>query len=702
MKMLTRVGRTAVSMAMLAAVLGCEGVRPTEFVPERLRGTPVAEEHPFADARRFEREAVAADHPEASAAGAEILELGGNAVDAAVATSFALSVVRPESCGIGGGGFMVIHLAAGPRRGNAPDAGPQPPLNIVIDYRERAPASASPDMFAGLPAEASQWSGKSVAIPGTVAGLLHALERYGTLDRATVLAPAIRLARNGYAFDAQSRRAAKSLGAFLDSHTERPRREAAAMRGRFILPEPPEPRGESLDKPDKVVISRNANPQQASLLRSIARYGVNGYYRGPVAQAIVGAVQRHAGALTLEDLRGVRVREAAPLTAAWRGKTVLTMPLPSSGGITLVQTLELMERTRPMWEQANAGGAARLAALLDEATRLQTEKGRLVEAGVDKNDALAKLLPVFAPTYIHALAESFKHAFADRAQYLGDPAFMPANPTARLLDPARLEAKAKLIDAGRTLDDDAYAESGKLADLLSVSAAPPDDHGTSHFSVVDRWGNAVACTETINLSFGSRIFVTEYGFCLNNQMDDFQTRRGEPNAFALVQSDRNLPQPGKCPLSSMTPTIVLDAEGRVETVVGASGGPRIITGTVQSLLMAQEPGFSAAAVGLPRIHHQWKPAALLVEPGAVPARLHLLGSGFGDSTDPLDELMNQEAELLEEDPFWGAGLEELTRRGHAVKPMLEGAAVQMIQRDPNGKGWQAASDPRKGGAPAGR
>lgn len=474
------------------------------------------------------------------------------------------------------------------------------------------------------------------------------------------------------------------------------------MRGRFILPEPAEPQEKHRTRADKDDIPFNTNPRQADALESIARFGLDGFYLGPVAQAVVGAVKRHGGGLTLEDLCAVRVREAAPLTAAWRGKTIHTMPLPSSGGITLVQTLGLMEHTRPIWEKANADAAARMDALLDDTARDPAKRGPFAETDGDKAEALAELPPAFSPAYAHVLAESFKHAFADRAQYLGDPAFMPADPTLRLLDPARLDAKAGMIDPDRTLDDADYAEAENLSDLLPQSAPPPDDHGTSHFSVVDRWGNAVACTETINLSFGSRIFVTEYGFCLNNQMDDFQTRPGEPNAFGLVQSDRNLPQPGKCPLSSMTPTIVLDGAGRVETVVGASGGPRIITGTVQSLLMAHEPGFGAAAVGLPRIHHQWKPAALLVEPAAVPALLHLHGSGFGDSADPLEELGGQGEEVFDEDIFWGAGLEELRRHGHAIRPMIEGAAVQIIHRDPAGNGWQAASDPRKGGAPAGR
>ncbi|MFM9957645.1 MAG: gamma-glutamyltransferase family protein [Phycisphaerales bacterium] len=564
-----------VLLVLVAAIAGCNFVHPRERIEERFRGEIVRDRLDADLASRFVHEAAAADHPEASQAGAEVLAQGGNAVDAAVAASFALSVVRPESCGIGGGGFMVIHLAGGPRRGGAAGAEPATPRNIVIDYRERAPASASPRMFVDLPADASRWSGAGVAVPGTVAGLLHAHEKYGMLDRAAVLAPAIRLARNGYIVDAHTRRQARVLEKFLDERPDRPRLEGRAARETFIPTPVPREEGVIVLNPDRVPPQRAFNLAQAEALEAIARFGVDGFYKGPVAQAMVNAAQRHAPegtpALTLNDLASVSPREATPLTASWRGKTILTMPLPSSGGMTLIQTLALMERTRGTWSHALEGAESRL------------EPFQRWKEGQPAPE------PVYGPAYIHALAEAMKHAFADRALYLGDPAFMPADPTARLLDEARLDRKAASMKPGRELHINTYKDLDPLPDLLSEAADAPDDHGTSHLSAVDRWGNAVSCTETINLAYGSRILVTEYGFFLNNQMDDFQTRPGEPNAFGLIQSDRNAPATGKCPLSSMTPTIVLDAEGRVETAVGGSGGPRIITAVAQSLLLAEEP-----------------------------------------------------------------------------------------------------------------
>jgi gamma-glutamyltranspeptidase/glutathione hydrolase len=688
MKRLLNRALVGMGIAGVAFFAAC-GTPPRDLIASRWQGEPVEARGHVSDTARFEKFAVAADHPEASAAGAEMLSQGGNAVDAAVATSFALSVVRPESCGIGGGGFMVVHLAGGPTRNGQPPRAV--PMNVVIDYRERAPASASPDMFEKLGPEASQWSGRAVAVPGTVAGLLDALERYGTLSREQVLAPAIRLARNGYVYDIHAWRAGQTFAEFLAKNPGRPGADQTHDWRPFVGPISEEaigpvcdgfrvPQQEPRPKPPRE-FTRRVNLAQAATLERIAKHGADGFYQGETANAIVAAVNRHGGGLTLEDLAAVRTREGKPLEAVWRGRTIVTMPLPSSGGVTLLQILALMERTRPQWAAAVEGFQQRLAAFEDH----------------QKGDPLPP--PPVGPEYAHALAESFKHAFADRAQYLGDPAFMPADPTPRLLDPVRLDAKAAMIDPAKTLPDDAYAKGGLLPDLLSSTANPPDDHGTSHLSAVDQWGNAVACTETINLTFGSRILVPECGFFLNNQMDDFQTRRGEANAFGLVQSDRNLPEPGKCPLSSMTPTIVLGADGKVESVLGASGGPRIITGVAQSLLFAHDLGCGAAAVGLPRVHHQWKPATLLIEPTLNPIAHAWSGSFGGSLLDP-DEIAKDGESAFDEDKIMKPIVDAMKARGHEVAVMFEGAAVQMIHRDSAG-GWQAASDPRKGGAPAG-
>ena len=545
-------------------------------------------------AAHYSTAAVAADYPAASQAGLEVLQMGGNAVDAAVATSFALSVVRPQSCGIGGGGFMLIHLQDDPKHGT---------IDRAIDYRERAPAGIGPDHFENLPKFASRHSGHAVAVPGTVAGLLHALDTYGTLDRRVVLAPAIRLAREGFAVDAAHRSAIETLATALSSE----RRTSFPESDAFLL-------RTYIERPDDAVIT---NPYMAQCLQIIADHGAEAFYDGPIAGAIVSAVQRSGGVMTANDLRTYRLSEMTPLRGSFMGRTVLAMPLPSSGGITMLETLGILERFP------------------------------LILRGARGSD----------PDYLHLLAEAFAFAFADRAVYLGDPEFMQHDPTGQILDPKRITARAGRLDMQQTHGPEYYAGATPL----------PDDSGTSHFCVVDVNGSAVSCTETINLTFGSKIAVPEYGFCLNNEMDDFLTRRGEVNAFGLTQSERNLPEPGKRPLSSMSPTIVLDEDGTVEVVAGASGGPRIITATTQAILnvlLLKRP--AGRAVSSPRIHHQWQPDVLGLEPG-------LMGIS--------------------------ATAGELAARGHSVVEVKSSAVVQLIRRTKTG--WQAASDPRKGGKPAG-
>lgn len=542
----------------------------------------------------FAQGAVAADHSAASEAGARMLRLGGNAVDAAVATSFALSVVRPESCGIGGGGFMVVYLPDDPTHGRVVTA---------INYRETAPGAARPDMFetTDLP-EASTRSGLAVGVPGTVAGLLHALERYGTLDRATVLQPAIDLAVGGWRADATTERSVQAAGerlgrAVLGSHR---------VTWREVLG-----RGE-VREGDLVF-----NPSQGAVLARVSALGRAGLYEGWVAERVVEAAAAHGGVLTLEDLASYAPVEVEPLAFSFRGMTVLSMPPPSSGGVTIAMTLGLLERLG--WDGS---------------------EGSSSEA--------------------HLLVESLKHAFADRASWLADPAFVEV-PVSMLVSGAYLDARAASVDRSGVLEISAYGTRPE------GGASVLEDAGTSHLSVVDRWGGAVACTETINLTFGSMIAGEGLGFCLNNEMDDFTTVRGEANAFGLVQSDRNLPEPGKRPLSSMSPTIVLDAEGGVRAVAGGSGGPRIITGTVQALLNALVRRMDAGeAVGAPRMHHQWLPDVVRLEEG--------LGAEGG---------------LV-------SGLEAI---GHRVERTGGVGVVQLIVRD--GAGVHAACDPRKGGVPAG-
>ncbi|MGH7133906.1 MAG: gamma-glutamyltransferase [Phycisphaerales bacterium] len=561
----------------------------------------------------FARGVVAADHPAASEAGAQMLRKGGNAVDAAVATSFALSVVRPESCGIGGGGFMIValtdkhtkaQLAATPEP-KSPGAVAQ---SFALNYRETCPAAIGPEFFAKLPDDASVEGGKSVATPGTVGGLLYALEKWGTLDRATVLAPAIALAREGFTADAYYCTGAASVIKKFTQHPEYQARFKVLWERSFL--------SGNIKVGDVI-----KNPEQAAALEAIAKDGAKGFYEGPVAAAIAAAIQRDSGVLTAADLTKYKLAETKPLQFTFSGRQFLAMPPPSSGGVAMGEILGILEARE--WSKLAKGDN-----------------------------------PLFP---LQNLAEAFKHAFADRAEWLGDPAFVQV-PVSKLLSREYLAQRAAKIKNTGTMPPSLYGTTEK----------PRDDSGTSHLCAVDRWGNAVSCTETVNLHFGSWLVVEGYGFILNDEMDDFTTKRGEVNAFGLQQSDKNLPAPGKRPLSSMSPTIVLNDKKQVIAVAGASGGPRIITGTTQVLLNGLVLGQTAQqAVASPRIHHQWLPNVLEMEPD-VPGR-HI----------GIDM------------PTW------MRKIHHEVKPSPRGSAVQLILRTPDGKSWDAACDASKGGKPAG-
>jgi len=537
--------------------------------------------------------AVAADHALASAAGAEMLAAGGNAVDAAVATSFTLSVVRPFSCGIGGGGFMVISL---------PPTEGRPAVRAALNYRETTPARVDA-MFFTRTHSSSLYGATAVAVPGTVAGLLEAHARFGTLDRATVMAPAIRAAGEGFAADRAFVSAARSVMGYLDEHPD-DRTRFAFVWERFC-------------REGRITIGdRIRNTEQARALELIAAQGAEVFYRGEIAEAIVRTVQEDGGVMTALDLAGYEPRETPPLEFEHRGNRVLTMPPPSSGGIALAQIVGIYDR--------------------------------LVSA--HNPEALTPGLTA------HFYAEASAHAFADRAEYLADDAFERV-PTAWLVSGERLGTLAARVDPNRTF---ARADYG--------SAAPPrDDSGTSHFSIVDSRGGAVSGTETINTAFGSLLVVAEYGFCLNNEMDDFTTVPGRANTYGLVQSDRNLPAPGKRPLSSMTPTIVLDRTDIPVLLSGASGGPRIISAVAQTLLEPNPLG-NMLELDQPRLHHQWVPFELRYD-GEIPSEV----------------------------------LQGLIARGHLVKPRKDVGVAQTIRRVRTAEGWvwRAQSDPRKGGRPAG-
>ncbi len=547
----------------------------------------------------FSHAAVAADHPIASEAGLEILKAGGNAVDAAVAVSFTLSVVRPESCGIGGGGFMLIHLNT-----------PQGPKDIALNYREQAFAKASPDYYVNKPDEmASTRGGAAVAIPGTVAGLLHAQATYGKLDRATVLKPAIRAATMGYHADAHILDCVKNARALFEKRPDFAKR-FANLDQRYL-------KGGELKLGELIT-----NPEHAQALELIARDGAAAFYSGPIAQAIVRTIEADGGDMTLADLASFKVETLTPFSINFRGDTILTMPPPSSGGVVVGEVMGILERRPDDLAAAIAAG------------------------------------PMSA-TYIHLVAEASKHGFADRARWLGDSA-SARQAASTLTAPAYLDDLASRINPKGVLPPERYGS------IPPAPAAPAEDHGTSHFCVADATGNAVSCTETVNLEFGSFLVVPEYGFILNDQMDDFTARPGKANAFGLKQSEANAPGPGKRPLSSMTPTIVT-RDGSVKLLVGASGGPRIISGTLQTALKVLLFNQSATeAVSSPRFHHQWDPNVLGLEKPLFES----------DATSALKAL------------------------GHEVKARGDVSHTQAIRILPDGS-KQPASDPRKGGIPAG-
>ncbi len=577
--MRTRTLLTAVALLPLLALPACRAT------PERGLANGYA--------ARFERQAVAADHPTASEAGAMVLERGGNAVDAAVAAAFTLSAVRPYSCGIGGGGFMVVHLPGGTDRD---------PVSVAYNYRETAPDAVGPGFFERYAdGSHSKYGGAAVAVPGSVAGLLRAHAEHGRLSREAVLAPAIAAARAGFVVDEHYAQTAKALIKRYEASPEWKSRYAFVWE-RFL-------KEGSVEVGDRIRV-----PEQARALELIAHGGPDAFYKGEIGDAIVKAVGDAGGVMTHDDLESFHVDQGRPLRAQIAGFEFLGMPPPSSGGVTMFEALRIMQA-------------------LGEDPRSRDPSARRV----------------------HLMAESLKHAFADRARYLGDPAQADV-PADHLLSVGNVRTLAAQVSRERTQPLDRYG----------TRSPPPESGGTSHISVVDKWGNAVACTETINLAFGSLVAVPEFGFVLNDEMDDFLTRPGEANAFGLEQSERNLPAGGKRPLSSMSPTIVLDHRG-VFAVAGASGGPRIITATMQALMRAMQGQGAGEAVAAKRVHHQWAPDYLYHEPGAFTPERARAVEGYGHVLREQDAIGN----------------------------------VQLIRRAVGG-GWEAASDPRKGGRPAGR
>lgn len=479
---------------------------------------------------------VVTPHAAATRAGLEMLRAGGNAVDAAAAAAFALGVAQPQSMGIGGGLFLLFTPADGPP--------------VAIDARETAPAASTSDMYLaeGLPERASSLGGLSVGTPGMVAGLELAVQRYGALSFKKVLAPAVRAAAEGV-----------RVGPYLSRAVQRARApEHAARLARF-----PETTRIHL-APDTRAETLRRQPELARTMRIIARRGARAFYEGKMAQAIAEAAQRHGGILTVQDLADYQPVLRKPLRSTWRGMEIVSFPPPSSGGVTLVQILNLLEGF---------------------------ELGAM---GAGSSEAL------------HTIVEAMKPAFADRALHLGDPDFSSI-PTEKLLDKGYADMLRSRI--------------GKRAAEVRGAGFAVDDGGTAHISVVDAAGNAVALNATINGNFGSFVTVPGYGILLNNEMDDFVSDPDGANIYGLPgrRDSANLVEPGKRPLSSMAPTVVRDAgeggaAGAVRFVIGGNGGPRIITSVLLSLLNHFVWGMDVSeAVSAPRFHHQWRPDRVVLE-----------------------------------------------------------------------------------------
>jgi gamma-glutamyltranspeptidase/glutathione hydrolase len=480
----------------------------------------------------------------ASQVGADILSAGGNAVDAAVATGFALAVTLPRAGNLGGGGFMLVHLAEADK-------------TIAIDYREMAPAEAYRDMFldpeGDVDNQKARYSIHSSGVPGTVAGLIHAQEKYGRLTLKQVMQPAIELARDGFAVSAD-------LADSLASRAERLQKDAAS-KGYFF-----KPLGGLYQRGEKFVQS-----DLSATLTRIAKTGSKEFYQGKTADLLVAQMQSSGGLISHQDLRNYQVVERQPVCGDYQQTRVCAMPPPSSGGVHLVQMLNILEG----WDLKSLG----------------------------HNSA----------DYIHRLVESMRRAYADRSLYLGDPDFFPV-PVAKLTD------KNYATVLRDQIDPQLSSRSADVKPGLGVSQPNPkavkESTETTHYSTWDQWGNVVSNTYTLNFSYGSGISVAGAGFLLNNEMDDFSSKPGSPNGYGLVGGVANAIEPGKRPLSSMTPTIAFDASGQPILATGTPGGSTIITITLQMLLNVIEFDMGVAeATAAPRIHHQWLPDTVFFESG---------------------------------------------------------------------------------------
>ena len=500
---------------------------------------------------------VVSVHPEASKVGAEIMQQGGNAVDAAVATGFALAVVHPSAGNIGGGGFMLLRKANGEVH--------------FLDFREKAPKAASRNMYldaqGNVIPKASLIGYKAIGVPGSVAGLLYAQQHWGKLTLRAVMEPAIRLARDGVRLTYEEAHSVHDpdLAEFPDS------KRIFQRDGKFYEA------GDLFRQPE---LAR-------TLERIAANPKGNEFYKGAMAKELAAEIQRGGGLITAEDLAEYEVKERQPVRGTYRGYEIISAPPPSSGGITMIEALNILEGY---------------------------DLGKLGNRSADS---------------IHLTVEAFRRAFFDRAELLGDPDFSQI-PVAQLIDKKYAAAWRGSVDMMRASDSKELRRPAGFGELDRQAALRSpymgrESNNTTHYSVVDPQGDAVSVTTTLNDSFGSAVTAGKLGFLLNDEMDDFTSKPGVPNGYGLIQGEANAIAPGKRPLSAMAPTIVVK-DGKLFMVLGSPGGPRIITTVANILMGVVDYGLDIQqAVNAPRFHHQWEPDQIYIEKtGISPDTIKLL------------------------------------------------------------------------------
>ena len=517
---------------------------------------------------------VASQEAVATQVGVDILKQGGNAVDAAVAVGFALAVTLPRAGNIGGGGFMLVHLAEGNK-------------TVAIDYREVAPKRAHKDIFldenGDAVAKLSREHGLAVGVPGTVMGMELALEKYGTMTIAQVIEPAIKLAEQGISVTADL---ATSLAGLKRRISQWPSSKAI-----FYHPD-----GSNFDIGDTLT-----QKELAHSLKLIKQQGSKGFYEGETAEKIVTSVTQAGGIMTMDDLKQYRVIERQPVQGEYRGYQVISMPPPSSGGIHIIEMLNMLEPY-----------------------------------------PIAKLGHNTADT-LHLMAEVMKRAYADRSEYLGDPDFVEV-PVNTLISKDYAKSRAKGIAINRVTPSSEIAPGN-----LSGYESPQ----TTHYSVVDKWGNAVANTYTLNFSYGSGLVAQGTGILLNNEMDDFSAKPGVPNGYGLIGGDANAVEGGKRPLSSMSPTIVMK-DGKPFIVTGSPGGARIINTTMQIIMNVIDHGLNIAEASYAsRVHHQWLPDELRVEKSLNRDTISLL-EARGHKVSVKDAMGSTQSIMITDEGLFGA------------------------------------------------